>query len=141
MESFEEWKPVFGAEHYYLISSEGRLKNKRTGKILKPSTSPWGYRVARMSLPKRGKISVSLSRLILTTFHGEELKRKIAWHKNGKRWDSRLQNLEPVTKAEAQKRLWAMGWNRPPKIPLSHLFKPRNRLGKNSEYTYGELLK
>ncbi len=35
----EEWKDVVGAEEYYQISSFGRVKNKGTGEILKPSKS------------------------------------------------------------------------------------------------------
>lgn len=35
----EEWKDVIGAEKYYQISSKGRIRNKITKDILKPSTS------------------------------------------------------------------------------------------------------
>lgn len=35
----EIWKDVVGAEDYYQISSFGRVKNKGTGEILKPSKS------------------------------------------------------------------------------------------------------
>lgn len=35
----EEWKDVVGAEKYYQISSKGRIRNKITKDILKPSTS------------------------------------------------------------------------------------------------------
>lgn len=38
-DNMEEWRDVVGAEEYYQISSFGRVKNKGTGEILKPSKS------------------------------------------------------------------------------------------------------
>lgn len=120
---WEEWKPCYRLEKKYLISSLGRIKNRESNKILKGHYSGCGYKVLCLRISKKRKKNYKISRLLLSTFSGHETN-QIAWHRNGLRWDSRLSNLEWLSKSESQKRLWAMGWNRKPKNPLKHYFKP-----------------
>lgn len=39
----EEWKDIIGVEEHYQVSNKGRVKNKHTGNILKPSCNSGGY--------------------------------------------------------------------------------------------------
>ena len=39
----EEWKDVVGYEGLYEVSNLGRVRNKQTGKVLKPKMTHWGY--------------------------------------------------------------------------------------------------
>lgn len=71
----EQWLPVVGYEGYYEVSSEGRVRslakgrNRRTGKILKPSSDADGYQVLNLSRDGKQK-QHKLHRLVATAFYG-----------------------------------------------------------------------
>ena len=90
----EEWKTIIGYENYE-VSNTGKIKNKKSGKILKPIIMKNGY--ARVSLKQKVCL---IHRLVLQTFLPTEDKRLEVNHKNHNRTDNFLENLEWVTHFE-----------------------------------------
>jgi hypothetical protein len=105
----EEWMPVVGYEGYYEVSSLGRVKSlDRIIPFDKPITGPTTRhireRMLKAAMASSGYIGVTLAkhrtkktgsihRMVLEAFRGECPKGHVACHENGKRWDSRLDNL------------------------------------------------
>ena len=64
----EEWKDLNSVlGKYYQISNTGKLKNKLTNKILKPTPDKRGYPRFRLSV-KAFKVSLRLHRLVAYHF-------------------------------------------------------------------------
>lgn len=99
MKNTEEWKPLFYYDNYE-VSNTGKVRNKKTGRILKTSVSNSGYTMVCLS--KNGRIkSMSVHRLVMETFnpvqHMDEL------HINHIDWDktnNNIDNLEWLTPRE-----------------------------------------
>ena len=99
MKNTETWKPIFYYDNYE-VSNTGKVRNKKTGRILKSTTSNSGYTMVCLS--RRGKIkSISVHRLVMETFkpvqNMDELQvNHIDWDKT----NNNLENLEWVTRQE-----------------------------------------
>lgn len=100
----EIWKDVPGYERIYEVSSLGNIRslvsNKgiRRTKILSPSKS--GRRYKSAVLYKDGlRTEVALHRLICMAFFGPSEGKQVN-HKNGDRFDNRIENLEYMTAQE-----------------------------------------
>jgi hypothetical protein len=94
----EIWKDVLGYEGIYQVSNLGRVKSfKRCKeKILKPYKDTAGYLM--VDLNKNKRITLSVHRLIATTFLGiSDLQVN---HINGIKTDNKLENLEFVCARE-----------------------------------------
>lgn len=64
---FECWRPVRGYIGLYLVSDKGRVKNQRTGKVLKPNKIKGGY--LQVILNKNGfRSSFLVHRLVMSAF-------------------------------------------------------------------------
>lgn len=90
----EIWKDVVGAEDYYQISNLGRIKNKGTGEVLKPSKSG-GYRhiVLRYGIDK----NVLIHRLVAEAFVPNPLNLRCVNHKDENKLNNCADNLEWCT--------------------------------------------
>jgi hypothetical protein len=86
--SKETWAIFRGS--IYMVSNKGRVKNNKTGKILKPGNS-LGYERYNLSLNSK-RYNFLGHRLVMECFVGKS--RKIVNHINGLRADNRLENLE-----------------------------------------------
>lgn len=85
--------PIQGYELQYLVSDKGRIKNRKTDKLLKISTSKEGY--ARITLSKNGnKKTFAVHRLVAMCFLPNQDGLPEVNHKNEKRLDNRVSNLE-----------------------------------------------
>ena len=96
----EEWKDIEGFEGVYQISSMGRVRSLKFGKerILKLNNSN-GY--LYVLLRKNGKpINLSIHRLVATYFIPNPENKPEVNHKNCKRGDNRVENLEWCTRKE-----------------------------------------
>ena len=90
----EVWLPVKDYEGLYEVSSLGRVRNYKTGSILKQRIDKYGY--LRVHLCKNGKDKFPLvSRLVCETFHGLP-KEYHADHVNWVRYDNRFINIQPL---------------------------------------------
>ena len=100
----EVWKSIPGFEGYS-ASSDGRIRNKR-GKVLRPARRADGY--LNVSLTKEKKAaSQFVHKLVAMAFLPNPEGHPEVHHKNGVRDDSRVDNLEWMSKANnrAQRQL------------------------------------
>jgi len=114
MERNESWKPIIGYEEKYLISNIGRVKSLnrydlirpgnikryRNGRFLKPLFARGGY--VRVALLKNGKAKYEcIHRLVLNHFYGPPPSpRHQCNHRDGKKLNNSIENLEWVTCSE-----------------------------------------
>lgn len=87
-----EWKTITGYENYE-VSSEGDIRNKKTGKILKPAKNSTGYLL--VGLCKDGKLkSFLVHRLVAETWIPNPNGYPIVNHINENKEDNSVDNLE-----------------------------------------------
>jgi hypothetical protein len=103
MEEKEEWRNVAGHEKYkgktqYEVSSLGRIRNKKTGRILKLSKCG-GYLSVNFSFGKK-QISSRVHRVVALAFIENPENKPEVNHKNKNGRDNRVANLEWNTKPE-----------------------------------------
>lgn len=95
----EEWKPIIDFSKIYEISSEGRVRNIITGKILKNQFSKQtGYFQVHLygNIIKRWNIHS----LVANHFLGMWYMGKVINHKDGNKLNNFVENLEWVTQKE-----------------------------------------
>jgi len=93
----EEWKPIYGYEELYEISSFGRVK--RNNKILKNKNAGNGYKsvvLYKNNIPKYSYIH----RLVATAFLENPLNKEDVNHKDSNRENNVVYNLEWCTRKE-----------------------------------------
>ena len=117
----EIWKDVKGYEGMYMVSNLGRIrsldriitqgaKNNSVarhpykGRILKPIKQNIGY----LTVTLKGKI-IHLHRLIAETFIPNPLAKPFINHKDGKKDNNTVDNLEWVTAKENSQHAWKTG--------------------------------
>lgn len=95
----EKWKEINGYDGDYLVSDKGKvlsLKNKKKPRELKLFLSVNGYE--RVNLMKEGKTKqVFVHRLVANAFLGEVKEGYSVNHKDGKKENNNLENLEIIT--------------------------------------------
>lgn len=91
----ERWTEV-SVDRNYKVSNQGRVQNRRTGRILKPQLKSGGYYM--VSLSSNGKPQVYLiHHLVLVAFKGSCPKGYLCNHKNFIKTDNNIDNLEWVS--------------------------------------------
>jgi NUMOD4 motif-containing protein/HNH endonuclease len=100
----ESWKAIPGYELLYEASDQGRIKSLagwrwRKDRVLKPHTKSNGYQSVQLTRNGVGK-SFYIHRLILLTFAGPCPAEYECNHRNGRKDDNRLENLEYLTRSE-----------------------------------------
>lgn len=107
MSEIETWKPVIGFEEHYNVSNMGRVFSKYTGRMLKGGTSGRSGKYKSVQLRKdASKHSIKIHKIVMDSFAGECPMGMEIDHINGIHDDSRLSNLEYVTRRENQMRHW-----------------------------------
>jgi len=101
----EIWKPVHGFTRFYEVSSIGRVRSLKTGKVLRPSEDDDGYlRVHLAGSNRAGKElrkSAYVHRLVVTAFIGARPGSGYeVGHKDGNRQNNLRGNLSWVTKRQ-----------------------------------------
>ncbi len=104
----EIWKPAFGFEEYYEVSSLGRVRRikrsrgTRIGKVLRPN--PAGlYNAVSLSVKQKIK-TIDTHVLVCIAFHGPKPSPKHEVnHKDGDKKNDCFQNLEWATRSEQEK--------------------------------------
>lgn len=87
----EVWKPVKNREQYYEVSSYGRIRNKESGRILKPSTS--GHYL-HVSLRYGANKECLIHRLVATAFVPNPNNFNVVNHIDENRLNNHADNLE-----------------------------------------------
>lgn len=102
----EEWRLISGYENY-LVSDIGRVKNRRTGQILKPGMSRWYLQVGLYKNgPRKG---LRVHRLVAQAFIPNPDNLPEVNHINGDKTDNRAINLEWCTSSENGKHAYRIG--------------------------------
>lgn len=87
----ERWLPVVGYEDLYEASDQGRVRNARTGLVLKPRTHQGRLDV---TLSRNGRVRTRLiHQMVLESFVEARPAGLVACHLNGDSRDNRLVNL------------------------------------------------
>lgn len=97
MEVLEDWKVIPGYGNYE-VSSFGKVRNKKTGRILKPH-GKGGYLHVGLSSSGKGK-STSVHRLVALTFLENADNKAHVNHKDKNRSNNNINNLEWCTPLE-----------------------------------------
>lgn len=92
----EEFKKI---ENYnnYSVSNLGNIRNDKTGRILKTYTKPSGYVQVQLG---RKTVPQYVHRLVAIAFISNPDNKPQVNHKNGVKYDNRVENLEWVTASE-----------------------------------------
>ena len=95
----EVWSPIKGYEGLYAVSSMERVKNLKTGKILKPHKTKYGYLI--VALYKNGTRKwYSVHRLVAQAFLKPVAGKDCVNHLNEVKTSNHYSNLEWVTYKE-----------------------------------------
>lgn len=106
----EEWKYIEGLPNgrRYQVSSEGKVSNFLTGRILTPSITNAGYQRVIMGKPYNGKTSgYQIHILVARAFIGDSLGRDVN-HKDGNKLNNRVENLEYCSRSENLKHAYSV---------------------------------
>lgn len=108
----EEWRDVKGYVGYYKVSNLGNIRScdrvvpsrwgngqHRKGKLMKPGSSPNGYKI--ITLQKKGKIKYqTVHRTVITVFTPNPENKSQVNHIDGNKENNSVENLEWVTESE-----------------------------------------
>lgn len=94
----EQWKDVVGYEGLYEVSNLGRVRNIKTGLVLKPRIDRWGYYILNLHKNKR-QYTHSVHRLVAKAWIISEHYNDQINHINEVKTDNRVDNLEWCTVA------------------------------------------
>lgn len=92
----EIWKWIPGYEGEYAVSSIGRIRSEVSDRLLHPCPNYAGYLVVELSKNKKG-IQYRVNRLVAQAFIPNPENKPEVNHKNEKRDDNRVENLEWCT--------------------------------------------
>ena len=99
----EVWRAIPGFKGLYDASTMGRVRsrprNTTSGKILKPININSGYLRVCLCV-KNVKYNLSVHRLVSITFIPNPSKKPFVNHKNGRKHDNHIGNLEWATRSE-----------------------------------------
>lgn len=109
----EEWRPVKGFGGIYEVSSEGRLRNVKTGRIHQNSKPRSGYTVDILCKGGTHK-TVRRHQLVAEAFIPNPENKPEVNHKNGDKSDNSASNLEWVTHRENTDHAWLTGLTKLP---------------------------
>lgn len=111
------WKDITGYEGLYQVSSDGEIKNHK--KIMKPADNGKGYK--SILLCKNGRYkNFYVHRIVATEFVPNPDRKPVVNHKNGKRDDNGMKNLEWVTASENEKHKYSsLGFIQKKAIPVA----------------------
>lgn len=94
----EQWKQIKGYDNYE-CSTEGRIRNKKTGRILKTQVNHNGYKTLTLYQNKSAK-NERVHRIVAGTFIDGKHYGKDVNHIDGNKLNNRVDNLEWCTRKD-----------------------------------------
>lgn len=126
----ETWRPVVGYEGLYEVSdlgrvrsvtSDGRQRRRRLGRVLKQGNAPHGYKTVGLSKGSAGVETLTVHCLVLTAFTGPKPTGKETRHLDGDPGNNTLGNLAWGTRSENSQDTVRHGrWKNPRSIGEDH---------------------
>lgn len=98
----ELWRDIQGFEGLYQVSDQGKVRGLKRGHLLRPNRKRAGYMQVALSRDGICKF-IDVHRLVALTFLPNPEKKPQVNHKNGRKDDNRLCNLEWTTNSENQR--------------------------------------
>lgn len=95
----EEWKPVVGLEGHYEVSNLGRVRSARTKRGKVTGRNDRGYTIVRLWRDGKPK-AYSVHRMVARAFLGPCPDGHEVNHKDGKRNNAAVENLEYLTHSD-----------------------------------------
>lgn len=98
-----DWTPVVGWEMKYEVHPSGIVRNRRTGRVLKPmrtGTTRPGAQRWKVRFSTYPRIDFDVAVLVLTAFVGPRPEGSVVLHLNADAGDNRLENLRWGTPKE-----------------------------------------
>jgi hypothetical protein len=115
----EAWEPVYGLSRFYEVSSDGRVRNRRTAKVLVPTEDKDGYLRVHLYGSRKNRTSGCeeevrkspfVHRLVATAFVGARPGSGYeVGHRDGDRQNNHQRNLDWVTKGQNARQRKAHG--------------------------------
>lgn len=112
----EEWRRLVypnldDRDNHYSISSFGRLRNDKTGRILKPSVLSSGYYSVRVTLGRRSKkIHIIIHKAVAYTYFQNNDGYREVNHIDSNRLNNSVENLEWCTSSHNQQHKYDCGF-------------------------------
>ena len=94
------WKDIESLNCKYQVSKSGKIRNKKTKRILKPQTSKFGYQILTVRPNKNEQINIRIHQIVAETYIGEKPNGYVVNHKDGNKKNNNYKNLEYVTSSE-----------------------------------------
>ena len=112
MNSLKEiWRPVVGYEDLFEVSTRGRVRSKKTGKIKIASKGAGGYVKIKITKNYSQRL-LSVHRLVAEAFLEKPDGKNEVNHKDGDKTNNCADNLEWVTKSENMNHAYRTGLQR-----------------------------
>lgn len=97
-----QWRDIAGYEGLYQVSDDGKIRNAKRRRFLRPNIKKTGY--AQVTLCKEGVCAYySVHRIVASAFLANPCGLPQVNHKNGVKTDNRVANLEWCDAAENQR--------------------------------------
>lgn len=107
----EQWKRNKKYDTYEM-STDGKIRNSNTGRILKTNIDKKGYENVCLRKDNR-QYTERVHRLIASTFMDADIDGLNVTHRNNIRNDNRLENLKIATRSEIDKKAFERGTRKP----------------------------
>lgn len=104
----EQWRNVVGYNGKYLVSNEGRVKNAKTGRVLKELITHTGYVKVHLFRVNDEK-NIFLHRIVAEAFLPNPQRKPQVNHIDGNKLNNNVENLEWCTNKENVRHSWENG--------------------------------
>ena len=101
--NMEIFKDIIKFENTYQISNTGKVRNKKTGLLLKPKYNKKGYQYINLSYSHTGRVKWYIHRLVAVHFIPNLENKPQVNHIDGNKQNNNVNNLEWCTNDENQK--------------------------------------